>query len=166
MPFRKFAFVSLLSLLALPAFADDKGFYLGAGVTSIETDDSALSDEDNSYKVYGGYRANGYLAFEGAIVDLGKFKDDNLDFEGHSAQVAAHVGFPIGERIRLFGSVGAHAWDAYGNAADDDTGVDLTYGAGVEMDVLRNIGIRAEYEVLQVGNLDLNQTTASAYILF
>lgn len=34
------------------------------------------------------------------------------------------------------------------------------------MDVLRNIGIRAEYEVLQVGNLDLNQTTASAYILF
>lgn len=83
MPFRKFAFVSLLSLLSLPAFADDKGFYLGAGVTSIETDDNALSDEDNSYKVYGGYRANGYLAFEGAIVDLGKFKDDNLDFEGH-----------------------------------------------------------------------------------
>jgi opacity protein-like surface antigen len=44
--------------------------------------------------------------------------------------------------------------------------VDLTYGAGVELDVFRNIGVRAEYEVLQVGNMDLNQTTASAYILF
>ncbi|MNG09732.1 hypothetical protein D3C84_931620 [compost metagenome] len=68
--------------------------------------------------------------------------------------------------MRVFGIVGAHAWDADGNAADDDTGVDLTYGAGVELDVFRNIGVRAEYEVLQVGNMDLNQTTASAYILF
>ena len=167
MPFRKFAIASLLSLLSLPALADDdKGFYVGAGLTQIETEESSLSDEDNSYKVFAGYRANGYLAFEGAIVDLGKFKEDNLDFEGHSAQVAAHVGFPLGQRFRLFGSVGAHAWDADGNATDDDTGVELTYGAGVEMDVFRNIGIRAEYEVLQVGDIDLNQTTASAYILF
>ncbi|MCY1187970.1 hypothetical protein D9M73_290160 [compost metagenome] len=68
--------------------------------------------------------------------------------------------------MRVFGSVGAHAWDADGNATDDDTGVDLTYGVGVEFDVFRNIGLRAEYEVLEVGEIDLNQTTASAYMLF
>jgi hypothetical protein len=58
--------------------------------------------------------------------------------------------------MRVFGSVGAHAWDADGNATDDDTGVDLTYG----------VGLRAEYEVLEVGEINLNQTTASAYMLF
>jgi len=163
---RNLGFASLLSLLSFQALADDRGLYFGAGVTSIETDNSHLSDEDNSYKVFAGYRLNSYLAFEGAYVDLGQFEDKNLDFEGKSAQAAAHLGFPIGDRIRLFGSVGAHAWDADGNAADDDTGVDLTYGAGVEFDVFRNIGIRAEYEVLEVGDIDLNQTTASAYMLF
>ncbi|MCY1392765.1 Outer membrane protein A [compost metagenome] len=168
MQLRNLAIASLFSLLSFQALAagDDKGLYLGAGVTSIELDNSALGDDDNSYKVYAGYRANGYLAFEGAYVDLGEYRDNNLRFDGKSMQVAAHLGFPIGDRIRLFGSVGAHAWDADGNVDDDDTGVDLTYGAGIEMDVFRNVGIRAEYEVLEVGGLDLNQTTASAYILF
>lgn len=166
MLFRNLGFVSLLSLLSFQALADDKGLYLGAGVSSIETDKSQLSDDDTSYKVFAGYRLNSYLAFEGAFVDLGQFEDKNLDFDGKSVQAAAHIGFPIGDRLRVFGSVGAHAWDADGNANDDDTGVDLTYGAGVEFDVFRNIGIRAEYEVLEVGEIDLNQTTASAYILW
>jgi opacity protein-like surface antigen len=166
MLFRNLGFVSLLSLLSFQALADDKGFYLGAGISNIETDKTQLSDEDSSYKVFAGYRLNSYLAFEGAFVDLGQFEDKNLDFDGKSVQASARVGFPLGERVRVFGIVGAHAWDADGNAADDDTGVDLTYGAGVELDVFRNIGIRAEYEVLEVGNIDLNQTTASAFILW
>lgn len=163
---RKIGFVSLLSLLSFQALADDRGLYLGAGVSSIETDKTHLSDEDYSYKVFAGYRVNSYLAFEGAFVDLGQFKDEDLDFDGKSVQASAHLGFPLGERVRIFGSVGAHAWDADGNASDDDTGMNMTYGAGVEFDVFRNIGLRAEYEVLEVGDINLNQTTASAFILW
>ncbi|AUF99433.1 cell envelope biogenesis protein OmpA [Pseudomonas sp. 09C 129] len=163
---RKIGFVSLLSLLSFQALADDRGLYLGAGVSSIETDKTHLSDEDYSYKVFAGYRVNSYLAFEGAFVDLGQFKDEDLDFDGKSVQASAHLGFPLGERVRVFGSVGAHAWDADGNASDDDTGMNMTYGAGVEFDVFRNIGLRAEYEVLEVGDINLNQTTASAFILW
>ncbi|OLF52949.1 outer membrane beta-barrel protein [Pseudomonas chlororaphis] len=164
--FRNLGFASLLSLLSFQACADDKGLYLGAGVSHLETDQSHLNDEDSSYKVFAGYRLNGYLAFEGAFVDLGQFKDKHLDFDGKSVQASTHLGFPLGERVRMFGSVGAHAWDADGNASDDDTGVNLTYGAGIEFDVLRNIGIRAEYEVLEVGDINLNQTTASAFVLW
>jgi opacity protein-like surface antigen len=163
---RKIGVVSLLSLLSFQALADDKGLYLGAGVSSIETDKTHLNDEDYSYKVFAGYRVNSYLAFEGAFVDLGQFKDEDLDFDGKSVQASAHLGFPLGERVRVFGSLGAHAWDADGNASDDDTGVNMTYGAGVEFDVFRNIGLRAEYEVLEVGDINLNQTTASAFILW
>jgi opacity protein-like surface antigen len=163
---RNLGLASLISLLSFQALADDRGLYLGAGVSNIETDKSRLNDDDTSFKAYAGYRLNSYLAFEGAFVDLGQFKDKNLDFDGKSVQASAHIGLPLGERVRVFGSVGAHAWDADGNASDDDTGVDLTYGAGIEVDVFRNIGIRAEYEVLEVGNINLNQTTASAYILW
>jgi opacity protein-like surface antigen len=163
---KNLAIISFASLLSFKAIADDKGLYVGAGVSSVETDKKTLSDNETGYKVYTGYRMNDYFAFEGAIIDLGDFKDNNLKFEGRSAQLATHIGFPIGQRIRLFGSLGAHAWDADGNVEKDDTGVDLTYGAGVEMDVFRNFGLRAEYEVLEVGKIDINQTTASAYLRF
>jgi opacity protein-like surface antigen len=163
---KNIAIISFASLLSFKAMADDKGLYVGAGVSSIETDKKTLSDEETGYKVYTGYRMNDFFAFEGAVVDLGNFKNENIKFEGKSAQIATHIGFPIGQCIRLFGSVGAHAWDADGNATDDDTGVDLTYGAGVELDVFRNVGLRAEYEVLEVGKIELNQTSASAYFLW
>jgi opacity protein-like surface antigen len=168
MRLHKIGFVSVLSLLSFQAIGDDKGFYLGAGLSNIQVNERSLDDEDSSFKVYAGYRVNGYLALEGALVDLGKFKDkdNNQDFEGKSAQIAAHIGVPFGDRLRVFGSVGAHAWDADGNAPDNNTGVNMTYGAGVELDVFRNLGIRAEYEVLEVGKIDLNQTTASAFLLF
>ncbi|PXX75018.1 hypothetical protein SAMN05660489_00896 [Pseudomonas sp. LAMO17WK12:I10] len=48
---RKIGFVSLLSLLSFQALADDRGLYLGAGVSSIETDKTHLSDEDYSYSI-------------------------------------------------------------------------------------------------------------------
>ncbi|MFJ7311449.1 porin family protein [Pseudomonas sp. NPDC098747] len=166
MHFKSMAVASLVSLLSLQAFADDKGLYVGGGITSVAVDKGALSDDDTSYKAYAGYRANGYLAFEGALVDLGDFKEGEKKFEGKSAQVAAHVGFPLGQRIRMYGSLGAHAWDSDGNVDEDDTGFDLTYGAGVELDVFRNVGVRVEYEILEVGKIDVEQTSASVFALF
>ena len=108
---KNLAIISFASLLSFKAIADDKGLYVGAGVSSVETDKKTLSDNEMGYKVYTGYRMNDYFAFEGAIIDLGDFKDNNLKFEGRSAQLATHIGFPVGQRIRLFGSLGAHAWD-------------------------------------------------------
>ena len=79
---KKIAIVSLVSLLSYKAMADDKGLYVGAGVTSIETDKKTLSDEDTSYKVYTGYRMNDYFAFEGAVVDLGDFEKRRYQVRG------------------------------------------------------------------------------------
>ncbi|WP_044870454.1 outer membrane beta-barrel protein [Pseudomonas sp. LFM046] len=157
---------ALLAFTSLGAIADDKGLYLGGGVTRVEIDESTLGDDDNSYKAYVGYRLNPYLAFEGAWVDLGSFSGSGGDFDGHSVQAAAHFGIPVGDRLRLFGSAGVHAWEADDDAAGDSSDLDLTYGVGVELDVLRNVGVRVEQEVLKVGDIELDQTTASAYLLF
>lgn len=166
MKFGKQLAAALLAFSSLSAIADDRGLYLGGGVTRVETDEHTLGDEDNSYKAYVGYRFNPYLAVEGAWVDLGSFSGERADFDGHSLQAAAHFGVPVGDRLRLFASAGVHAWEADEDSAGDSSDLDLTYGVGVELDVFRNVGVRLEQEVLKVGDLELDQTSASAYLLF
>lgn len=166
MKFAKHLAAALVVLSSVNAMADDRGLYLGGGLTRVETDEHQLSDDDNAYKAFVGYRLNPYLAVEGAWVDLGKFDGDKGDFEGHSLQAAAHLGFPIGQRVRMFASAGVHAWDADKDVAGDSSDLDMTYGLGVEMDVFRNIGVRLEQEVLKVGDIDLDQTSASVYVMF
>lgn len=166
MKFAKHLIATLVLLSSVNAVADDRGLYLGGGVTRVEADEHQLSDDDNAYKAFVGYRLNPYLALEGAWVDLGNFDGKYGDFEGHSLQATAHLGFPIGQRVRLFASAGVHAWDADKDIAGDSSDLDLTYGLGVEVDVLRNVGVRLEQEVLEVGNIDLDQTSASVYLMF
>ncbi|WP_371366657.1 outer membrane beta-barrel protein [Pseudomonas sp. QL9] len=155
-----------VSMLATNALADDRGLYLGLGATRIEADDSVLSDSDNTYKAYLGYRPGGMFAFEGAVVDFGELRDDGHKLDGRSLQGAVHAGFPIGQRLRAYGSLGGHMWDADGDAAGSDNGVGLTYGGGVEFDLLGNLGVRAEYEILKLEDVDLQQSTLSAFLLF
>ncbi|WP_271408507.1 outer membrane beta-barrel protein [Pseudomonas sp. Q1-7] len=166
MRFSKQLAAALFALSTFSAVADDRGLYLGGGVTRVETDEHSLSDDDNSYKAYVGYRLNPYLALEGAWVDLGRFDGERGDFEGHSVQAAVHLGVPVGDRLRLFASGGVHAWDADADIVGDSNDMDLTYGLGIELDVFRNLGVRLEQEVLKVGDIELDQTSASAYLLF
>ncbi|MDH4568136.1 porin family protein [Pseudomonas sp. BN414] len=166
MKFGKQLAAALLTFSSLSALADDRGLYLGGGVTRVEIDERTIGDDDNSYKAYVGYRFNPYLAVEGAWVDLGSFEGERADFDGHSLQAAAHFGVPVGDRVRLFASAGVHAWEADDDSAGDSSDLDLTYGLGVEVDVFRNVGVRLEQEVLKVGDIELDQTSASAYVLF
>ncbi|MHB9797606.1 outer membrane beta-barrel protein [Pseudomonas sp. MT3] len=160
--------ISALFLLSTPvlAFADDSGLYVGGGVTRAEIDESRFDDKDDSYKLYAGYRLNNYLAFEGAVVDFGDMSDRDKHFDGQSAQASLRLGFPIGQRIRLFGTAGVHAWHADDDVAGKSEDVDALYGYGAEMDVLGGLGMRLEQETLKVGDIDLDQTTLSAYWRF
>lgn len=149
------------------ALADDRGLYIGGGVTRSEIDEARFDDKDDSYKFYAGYRLNNYLAFEGAVVDFGDMRDGKESFDGQSVQANMRLGFPIGQRIRLFGTAGVHAW----RSDDDDVAgksedMDALYGYGAEMDVLGGLGLRVEQETLKVGDVDLDQTSLSAYWRF
>nr|WP_314616634.1 outer membrane beta-barrel protein [uncultured Pseudomonas sp.] len=166
MKFAKPLAAVLFMLSTFNALADDRGLYVGGGLTRVEIDEHQISDDDTAYKAFVGYRVNPYLAFEGAWVDLGHFDGDHGNFDGHSVQATAHLGMPIGQRVRLFGSLGVHAWDADHDIAGDSNDLDMTYGLGVEVDVLRNLGVRLEQEVLKVGDIDLDQTSASVYFMF
>lgn len=155
----------LMSSSAL-AMADDRGLYIGGGVTRGEIDESRFDDKDDSYKLYAGYRLNNYLAFEGAVVDFGDMSDRDKHFDGQSVQANVRLGFPIGQRIRLYGTAGVHAWHGDDDVAGKSDDMDALYGYGAEMDVLGGLGVRLEQETLKVGDIDLDQTSLSAYWRF
>ena len=148
------------------AMADDSGLYVGGGVTRLEIDDRSFDDHDDSYKLFAGYRFNNYLSLEGAVVDFGDMSDDRKHFDGESLQANVHLGIPIGQRIRLYGIAGVHAWHADDDVAGKSDDLDPLYGFGGEMDVLGGLGVRLEQEYLDVGDIDLDQTTLSAYWRF
>ncbi|MCP8465504.1 porin family protein [Pseudomonas sp. ZM23] len=160
--------VSAVFLLSgsMLAMADDRGIYIGGGVTRSEIDEARFDDKDDSYKFYAGYRVNNYLAFEGALVDFGDMRDGKERFDGQSVQANMRLGFPIGQRIRLFGTAGVHAWHADDDVAGKSDDMDGLYGYGAEMDVLGGLGLRLEQETLEVGDVDLDQTSLSAYWRF
>lgn len=160
--------ISTIVLLSGSAFAlADSGLFVGGGIARFEVDERELDDSDESYKVYAGYRLNDYLAFEGAVVDFGELSGGRESFSGQSAQASAQLGFPLGQRVRVYGIAGLHAWrsdddDVTGSSEDMDT----LYGFGAEVDVIGGLGLRLEQVALKVGDLDVDQTTASAYLRF
>jgi OOP family OmpA-OmpF porin len=134
--------VSILILAAATAsaWAQDKGWYLGASVgQSIIDASSAAIDEaivgrgftaaatqaDDTapgWKLYAGYRALRYFAVEGTYVDLGKTSFDTQTL-GPPSQLHGNVRadalsldgmglLPIGERFMVFARAGLFRWDS------------------------------------------------------
>lgn len=167
--FMRFAklFSSLVLFSASAVAVADSGLYLGAGLTRAEVDSHELSDADESYKAYAGYRLNDYLSFEGALVDFGDLRDGHASFSGQSAQANVHLGLPLGRRLRVYGIAGVHAWRSDdGDVSGDKEDMDALYGFGAELDIIGGLGVRLEQETLKVGDLDVDQTSASAYWRF
>lgn len=118
-------------------------WYVGGGVG--ESDDKGLDEDDTGFKVFGGYRPNKYLAFEGAIVILGDFGPaDAFSKDGLSLELVGIL--PIGQRFELFGKAGLFLWEVSVDAlctpfgsgfvcVEDSTlddGTDATYGVGLQ----------------------------------
>ena len=58
------------------AHADDSGFYAGASIGQARQKARGFEGNDLSYKLFGGWSFNKYLAVEGGYVDGGSQTDD------------------------------------------------------------------------------------------
>jgi OOP family OmpA-OmpF porin len=159
--------ISALTLLALPAFAED-GFYLGGSVGQAEINTGTLADvkfegDDTGYKVFGGYRFLKFFAVEGAYADLGSVQNKaavNRKTADMNAYTAEGIGFiPLGI-ADIFGKAGFASWNA-DFSSDGGTlpipssadGTDLVYGAGVQFR-FKSIAVRGEVEYYDVEESD------------
>jgi len=108
---------------------------------------------DTAFRLFGGYQFNRNIAVELGYADLGKV---SVSVPGFSASVEANAwdlsgvfSWPFANQFAAFGRLGfarveAKAGGAFGSASDTKNG--LTWGLGAQYDVMRNLGLRAEFQ--------------------
>ncbi len=144
----------------------------------------SVDDSKTAFKLFGGAQFTDYLAAEGSLVYLGNFEGtatgtvggipDHLNFRYEVSGLSGDlVGtLPLSQEFALLGRVGAFFWNVTDVFDDVHDGVSLDYGAGVEVNFNRNVGLRAEYVryqdvgTNQTGKTDLNLTSLSLIYRF
>jgi hypothetical protein len=164
------------ALMAAPEAAqnDDNtsGFYLGVGLGDFSTDIDELDDVDdvdldfdadeNARKLFAGWRFNRFIAMQVDVVDFERSVDArnalnvvSTQSEGIAPSVVGTL--PLGP-VELFARAGI-LWynleiDSGNTAVVDDSARDPIFGVGVGVTVAERVNLRAEYEVVEIDQLD------------
>ncbi len=149
----------------------DSGFYIGAGVGDATVKDSGFEESDSAYKVFGGYNI-GFIplvdfAVEASYVDFGKpsTSTNSVEISGVNAFGLAGLSFgPFG----VFAKAGVLSWDldsTVGNVSGSNSGSDAAYGLGARL-AIGSFSVRAEYELYDIDNADLEMLSVSGVFTF
>lgn len=150
---RRVLFLALALLLVAPA-ANAGGFFIGAAAlqTGVEVDSESFDDDDNGFKVFGGYRLSDHFGVEVAYAENGSPEDVGVEFDVTSLSAFAVGTLTIGERFELFAKAGAYRWDVdlsgLVDGSDDD--IEAAFGAGAKFKLGGKFALRLEYEVFEV----------------
>ncbi|MEE4271210.1 MAG: outer membrane beta-barrel protein [Thermoanaerobaculales bacterium] len=154
--------------MAVPAAADERGFYvgLGLGFPSYSLEDFApdapdLRFESDSFgfRAFGGYRLFTNLGFELGYQDLGRIKQWETDANRNDLKTEVAIDaldlsvlgiVSMGKRASGFVKLGAAAWNTDVTYRDDDEvdklkddGIGIAYGLGVDF-FFKKTGLRLE----------------------
>lgn len=173
--------------------AQQSGFFVGGGIGQAKvkiTDDAASAitdsggsfvtgntdDTDISYKLFGGYKINKNLAFEGGYAFLGKYKSEangivsgrTLTAQGNVKNYAIFVDgvgiYPASQDLLLLGKLGFAYTNTKADASASMAGISASVsessnrwvpklGIGAQYNVTKAVALRAEYEYyFNVGN--------------
>jgi hypothetical protein len=177
----KYGITAALALAGLAAAAvasaqeNEEGFYAGAGVGTFdvqiddvdEVDDTIdrYDSDDTAWKAYAGWRANPYLAFELAYVNLGSPDDEILpgidltvETDGFAPYVVGTL--PVGW-FEAFAKAGYYWYDTearlstpLGTVSDSEGNDSFTWSAGVGLNVFERVNLRLEYEQFDFDEAD------------
>ncbi|MEF1228598.1 outer membrane beta-barrel protein [Vibrio fortis] len=164
----KIQFLLAASLLSFNVHASDSPFYLGVGVGETDFDDGGWAEKESdpiwsetdgqTYKVYGGFKLNQNIGFEGQYTN---YADTVYRSPKHAGKVtaalasyslAANVGYQFNIGIRPFVTVGLGMVDLQatspGGGSNDEQEALMRLGAGVEYThpALRQVTFRLAYE--------------------
>ncbi len=168
----------LVALLAVapPVDAAEEAWFVGAGAMESDLGFDPLDDSATGWKVFGGYRFTRHFAAEIGYLDTGEAEENiegtilTLGAEGTTTSLIASL--PIGERFALHARAGFIDWEAELTATDGTgtfrssaSGQDLYWGAGATMDLGR-FGLRLEYEVPDIEDIDVTAVSLSVLVRF
>jgi len=161
-------------LLIASSFAYGEGYIGVSAGQSDYGDDGFGFDKGTSLGILAGYKLNEYIAIEGGYTDLGDAEDDIAPIwtaSGSTINLSAIAIFPIAEIIDIYAKAGAYYWDAkvseagYGKLVDD-TGTDLGYGVGINVNFTDSVGLFIEYLGLNVDGDDASNISAGIKVRF
>ena len=181
------ALAALALTVATTARADvAPGFYVGAGVGTTEVSEDSIEeftadDSDTGFKVFGGYAFNDFFAVEASYFDFGEASGTledpffgDFDFtagvSGLSGSVVGRI--PAGEMFSVFGKLGFAQYDVKidvtidgESGSDSESESDMIYGGGIALG-FGAFELRAEYEVLNVEDGDVNMISVNGLYRF
>ena len=155
-------------------------------LSSVTVDDSATA-----YKVFAGLRFFKFLAIEADWIDLGDVTANAIS-DGMGTMPPMHVAgpvmatrsvdgyrlsalgvIPLGKRFSVFARYGYFDWDeltlitdAGGTTPVSDSDDDDFYGAGVVVKFRGAISLRLEYEMMTLGDSDVDLASAGLALRF
>ncbi len=185
---RCFGFLLLAGMTSIAANANagsDSGLYIGGSIGSADVDysesspdfgDVSFDSDDTGYKVFGGYNFGIVpflnLAAELSYVDFGSQESLVAGVTGNRLDVNAFtlaglLGFDLGP-VGVFAKAGFARWDAdlksgFGNGSE--SGSDPLYGLGAKIQ-LGSIAVRAEYEMYDLDNVEIDYFSLGASYTF
>lgn len=152
--------VSAPAAFAQAKSAADTGWYVGGSIGQSTTDCSApagfsCDDKDTAYKIFGGYQINRNFAAEAGYTDLGKVTatsgGTNVEVKATAWDLVGVGAFPLSNQFSIYGKLGFYSGELKVSSnlaagSGKKTTTDLTYGAGVQYNFSRNLGLRGEWQ--------------------
>ena len=165
-----FCLLIVASLVWAPqALAGD--FYIGAALNRSYVDeqidldgfDVRLDGDASGVRLALGYEFNDYFAAEIAHTDFGELNQSalglSLSAEADAQELAVLGRLPLGERFTAFGRLGYAWWDAetaVEAAVADESGKDVSIGAGLEFSVGETLSVALTGTRYRIDELDVS----------
>ena len=156
------------------AKTDGGNFYMGsgAGLYYVDFDGVDFDQSAATVRLFGGYKLNEYVSFEGGFTNLFEVSGDILGadakMDGHSFDLAVRPTLPIGERFEAFGVLGYswYDWKVKTNVngtttSFSDTDGEFLYGLGGAWHINDAWSLRGEWTIIDVSNADFGMVSAS-----
>lgn len=166
---RRFLLPLVLLAASPAAMAMDpalRGWYIGGGIgkATVELEDNNsfadFNGDDTGYKFIFGYRIIDWVAVELNYAQYGEAQDEIFGFtvenEFTALSLSALGMLPLGN-FDLFGRLGVANVEGdfrivnLPGGADSDDNIEPMFGVGVQYRPTPNLGVRVEYELIQLG---------------
>jgi OmpA-OmpF porin, OOP family len=140
-----------VALSASTAFAQAQSpWYIGASFGQSQFSDAcntipSCDDKDTAFRVLGGYQINRTFAAELGYHDLGEASASGQSYKGNAWELVGVGSFPVANQFSIYGKLGFYRGEAKAGGTKE-TNNDLTFGAGVQYDFSRNLGVRGEWQ--------------------
>jgi len=119
------------------------GLYLGARAGIANYDEA--DDSDAGFDLFAGINLNEVLSIEAGWTDLGEVSNNGANSEVTVLHVDIVGNMGLRSDLSLYGKIGLAGWDldVKTNAfSDSDSGVDLTFGFGVDYNITGRSSVR------------------------